>query len=63
MAETTEKSNYYAQAMPPVRDTRLQIADTFSGCACEMSKCLEGGCALRKNRSFWQTNACQMSLT
>lgn len=64
MAATTEKeTNYYTQAMPPVRDTRLQIADTFHGCACEMADCSKSGCLLKKNRTFWQTNACQMSLT
>lgn len=64
MAVTREKdSNYYKSAIPPVRDTRLQIADTFHGCACEVADCSKSGCLLRKNRSFWQTNACQMALT
>ena len=64
MAEIQDKEkNYYTAAMPPVRDTRLQIADTFHGCSCEMSDCLRSGCSLKKNRTFWQTNACQMSLT
>lgn len=64
MAVLQEKeSNYYKSAMPPVRDTRLQIADTFHGCACEVADCSKSGCLLKKNRSFWQTNACQMSLT
>ena len=64
MALMTEKeTNYYNQDMPPVRDTRLRIADTFHGCACEMADCSKSGCLLKKNRSFWQTNACQMSLT
>ncbi|MCD7725146.1 MAG: nitrogenase iron-molybdenum protein subunit alpha [Clostridiales bacterium] len=55
--------NYYNQPIPPVRDQRLQIADSFHGCGCNVSDCSKSGCMLRNNRSFWQTNACQMSLS
>ena len=56
-------SNYYHQAIPPVRDQRLSVADSFHGCGCDLVDCSKSGCLLQKNRSFWQTNACQMALT
>jgi len=58
----SEKS-YYEQKIPPVRDQRLQLADSFSGRACELLDCQKEGCLMRMNRSFWQAGACQMSLT
>lgn len=57
-------SHYYNQAVPPVRDQRIEIADSFHGCGCDLVNCAKsGGCLLKKNRSFWQTNACQMALS
>ncbi|MDR1320238.1 MAG: nitrogenase iron-molybdenum protein subunit alpha [Gracilibacteraceae bacterium] len=55
--------SYYEQRIPPVRDQRLQLADSFSGSAGELLDCQREGCLMRKSRSFWQANACQMSLT
>jgi len=55
--------SYYDQKIPPVRDQRVQIADSFSGRTCDLLDCAREGCVARKNRSFWQSNACQMSLT
>jgi nitrogenase molybdenum-iron protein alpha chain len=55
--------SYYDQKIPPVRDQRLQLADSFSGNACNLLDCAKEGCLLRKKRSFWQAGACQMSLT
>ncbi|MGM9677372.1 MAG: nitrogenase component 1 [Butyricicoccus sp.] len=55
--------NYYEQDIPPVRDQRLPIADSFHGCSCNLVDCSKSGCLMRKNRTFWQTNACQMGLT
>ena len=55
--------SYYDQKIPPVRDQRLQLADSFSGCAGELLDCARDGCLLQKKRSFWQAGACQMSLT
>jgi nitrogenase molybdenum-iron protein alpha chain len=49
--------------MPPVRDQRLKIGDSFSGSACEILDCSKSGCMLQSNRLFWQTGACQMALT
>jgi nitrogenase molybdenum-iron protein alpha chain len=49
--------------MPPVRDQRLKIGDSFSGLACEILDCSKSGCMLTRNRLFWQTGACQMALT
>jgi nitrogenase molybdenum-iron protein alpha chain len=55
--------SYYDQKIPPVRDHRLQLADSFSGTACDLLNCQREGCLMQKNRSFWQSGACQMSLT
>jgi nitrogenase molybdenum-iron protein alpha chain len=55
--------SYYDQKIPPVRDQRLQLADSFSGHACNLLDCAKEGCLLQKKRSFWQAGACQMSLT
>jgi len=55
--------SYYDQKIPPVRDHRLQLADSFSGNICDLLNCAKEGCLLQKRRSFWQTGACQMSLT
>jgi nitrogenase molybdenum-iron protein alpha chain len=55
--------SYYDQKVPPVRDHRLQLADSFSGTACDLLNCQKEGCLMQKNRSFWQSGACQMSLT
>lgn len=55
--------SYYTQNIPPVRDQRLKIGDSFSGCGCELVDCAKSGCLLKKNRSFWQAGACQMSLS
>lgn len=55
--------SYYDQKIPPVRDQRLQLADSFSGSACELLNCQKEGCLMKRSRSFWQAGACQMSLT
>jgi nitrogenase molybdenum-iron protein alpha chain len=55
--------SYYDQKIPPVRDQRLQLADSFSGRTCDLLDCARDGCLLQKKRSFWQAGACQMSLT
>ncbi|MDR3310218.1 MAG: nitrogenase iron-molybdenum protein subunit alpha [Oscillospiraceae bacterium] len=55
--------SYYEQKIPPVRDSRLQLADSYSGSACDLLDCQKEGCLMRKNRSFWQSGSCQMSLT
>jgi len=55
--------SYYDQKIPPVRDHRLQLADSFSGTACDLLNCQREGCLMQKSRSFWQSGACQMSLT
>lgn len=55
--------SFYDAAIPPVRDQRLKIGDSFAGSVCEMLDCAKSGCMLRRNRSFWQTGACQMALT
>lgn len=49
--------------VPPVRDTRLHIGDSYAGTACDLVSCGRDGCLLQKGRRFWQANACQMSLT
>ncbi|HML45889.1 MAG TPA: nitrogenase component 1 [Clostridia bacterium] len=53
----------YANGVPPVRDARLSIGDSYSGTACGLVGCGREGCLLQKGRTFWQANACQMSLT
>lgn len=53
----------YEQQDPPVRDTRLSIVDSYSGCGCDFVNCAKEGCMFKKDRSFWQANACQMSLS
>jgi nitrogenase molybdenum-iron protein alpha chain len=55
--------SYYEAAIPPVRDQRLKIGDSFAGSACEILDCAKSGCMLQRNRLFWQTGACQMGLT
>jgi len=54
---------FYEQGTPPVRDQRLQIGDTFGGTSCELMGCAREGCMMKKSRSFWQANNCQMSLS
>jgi nitrogenase molybdenum-iron protein alpha chain len=54
---------FYEQSVPPVRDTRLKIGDSYHGNACGLVDCGRDGCLLQKNRGFWQANACQMALT
>jgi nitrogenase molybdenum-iron protein alpha chain len=56
--------SYYNQNIPPVRDQRLKIGDTFpEGKGCDLLQCSKTGCLIGKKRSFWQANACQMALT
>lgn len=53
----------YDNNVPPVRDSRLHIGDSYAGTACDLVNCGREGCLLQKGRGFWQANACQMSLT
>lgn len=53
---------YYDQHVPPVRDQRLTIGDSFSGRSCELLNCAKSGCLMQKSRSFWQAGSCQMGL-
>ncbi|MDR1961239.1 MAG: nitrogenase iron-molybdenum protein subunit alpha [Gracilibacteraceae bacterium] len=55
--------SYYKQSVPPVRDSRLKIGDSYAGNACDLVNCGRDGCLLQKGRGFWQANACQMALT
>jgi nitrogenase molybdenum-iron protein alpha chain len=55
--------SYYDQTIPPARDQRLSIGDSFAGNACDLLDCAKSGCLLQQNRRFWQTGACQMALT
>ncbi|MDR1438575.1 MAG: nitrogenase component 1 [Clostridiales bacterium] len=55
--------SYYEQSAPPVRDSRLKIADSYAGSACDLVSCGREGCLLQKGRSFWQAGSCQMSLS
>lgn len=54
---------YYEQSVPPVRDSRLKIGDSYTGNACDLVNCGREGCLLQKGRSFWQANSCQMALS
>jgi len=54
---------YYEQSVPPVRDSRLKIGDSYIGHACDLVSCSREGCLLQKSRSFWQANSCQMALS
>lgn len=54
---------YYEQSVPPVRDSRLKMGDSYAGKACDLVSCGREGCLLQKGRGFWQSNACQMSLS
>jgi nitrogenase molybdenum-iron protein alpha chain len=54
---------YYEQNVPPVRDARLKIGDSYQGHACDLVNCGQEGCLLQKGRGFWQANACQMALS
>lgn len=54
--------SYYDQNVPPVRDQRLSIGNTFGGSICELIDCAKEGCLLSKDRSFQQSGACQMQL-
>ncbi|MDR3337382.1 MAG: hypothetical protein LBT16_09280 [Treponema sp.] len=58
-----KETNYYEQAIPPVRDRRLTVGDSFTGTSCELLNCAKSGCMLKKNRRFWQANTCQMTLS
>lgn len=55
--------SYYEQNIPPTREQRLTIGDSFSGCGQELLDCARSGCLLQKNRKFWQAGACQMFLS
>ncbi|MDR2042831.1 MAG: nitrogenase component 1 [Clostridium sp.] len=54
---------YYEQSVPPVRDSRLKIGDSYAGHACDLVNCGRGGCLLQKGRGFWQAGSCQMALS
>ncbi|MDR0706663.1 MAG: hypothetical protein LBF60_02120 [Treponema sp.] len=54
---------YYEQSVPPVRDSRLKMGDSYAGNARDLVNCGREGCLLQKGRGFWQTNACQMALS
>jgi nitrogenase molybdenum-iron protein alpha chain len=54
---------YYEQVVPPVRDSRLKIGDSYSGNACDLVNCGRDGCLLQKGRGFWQAGSCQMALS
>ncbi|MFT3982777.1 MAG: nitrogenase component 1 [Lachnospiraceae bacterium] len=54
---------YYEQSVPPVRDSRLKIGDSYAGHACDLVNCAREGCLLQKGRGFWQANSCQMALS
>lgn len=55
--------SYYEQSVPPVRDSRLKIGDSYTGSACDLVNCGQEGCLLQKGRGFWQTGSCQMALS
>jgi nitrogenase molybdenum-iron protein alpha chain len=54
---------YFEQNVPPVRDSRLKMGDSYAGRACDLVECGREGCLLQKGRGFWQANACQMALS
>lgn len=54
---------YYEQSVPPVRDSRLKMGDSYAGNARDLVNCGREGCLLQKGRGFWQANACQMALS
>lgn len=53
--------SYYEQNVPPVREARLKVGDTFGGGVCELLNCCREDCLLQKNRSFWQAGSCMMN--
>ncbi|MDR2131972.1 MAG: nitrogenase iron-molybdenum protein subunit alpha [Clostridiales Family XIII bacterium] len=55
--------NYFELKIPPVRDQRMTVSDSFSGNGCEMMDCAKSGCMLRYNRRFRQSGTCQMSIS
>ena len=55
--------SYFDQTEPLVRDRRLSAADSYHGSGCDFAKCAAEGCLCNKNRSFWQANSCQLSLS
>jgi nitrogenase molybdenum-iron protein alpha chain len=54
---------YYEQSVPPVRDSRLKMGDSFAGNACDLVNCGRDGCLLQYGRGFWQANSWQMALS
>lgn len=54
---------YYEKAEPPVRDTRVKVGQSYCGNGPELMGCAGDGCLFKKDRSFWQANSCQMSLS
>jgi nitrogenase molybdenum-iron protein alpha chain len=57
------KTTYYEQAIPPVREQRVTIADSHGGEGCGFMECAKSGCMMKQSRRFWQANFCQMSLS
>lgn len=55
--------SYFEQKTPPAREARLSVGDSFAGTGCSALDCGKSGCMLRKGRSFWQANMCQMTLS
>jgi len=55
--------SYYEQNIPPTREQRLTIGDSFCGKSEDLLDCARSGCLLQKNRRFWQTGSCQMHLS
>ena len=54
---------YYEQTVPPARDTRLKIGDSYAGDASGLLHCGREGCLLQRRRGFWQASSCQMALS
>jgi len=53
--------SYYDQNVPPVREARLKVGDTFGGGIKELLTCCREGCLIQKNRAFWQAGSCMMN--
>lgn len=59
----SKNSIYFKQEVPPTRDERLEIGDSFNGCSCDLVHCTNTGCLAARDRAFWQSSSsCQMGL-
>lgn len=55
--------DYISEKVPPVRDDRLEACQAYGGTCCDLSKDSKNGCLYTTNRTFSQSQGCQLTLS